>query len=144
MKLQLALDDLSLEQAIALEERVRDHIDIIEAGKPLTDESGNLVQASAEDGRDGADGVDGRDGRTASEVGAVVPQVRINPASRHWEISVDGGQTWSDTGSSADGKDGIDGQNGEDDIFLKVDESLDGQSITFTLRDGRTFTVPII
>ena len=113
-------------------------------GKPVTDESGNLVQASAEDGRDGADGVDGRDGRTASEVGAVVPQVRINSVSRHWEISVDGGQTWSDTGSSADGKDGIDGQNGEDDIFLKVDESLDGQSITFTLRDGRTFTVPII
>ena len=32
MKLQLALDDLSLEQAIALAERVRDHIDIIEAG----------------------------------------------------------------------------------------------------------------
>ena len=113
-------------------------------GKPVTDESGNLVQASAEDGRDGADGVDGRDGRTASEAGVVVPQVRINPVSRHWEISVDGGQTWSDTGSSADGKDGIDGQNGEDDIFLKVDEAADGQSITFTLRDGRTFTVPII
>lgn len=35
MKLQLALDDLSLEQAIALAERVRDHIDIIEAGTPL-------------------------------------------------------------------------------------------------------------
>lgn len=113
-------------------------------GKPVTDESGNLVQASAEDGRDGADGVDGRDGRTASEAGVVVPQVRINSVSRHWEISVDGGQTWSDTGSSADGKDGIDGQNGEDDIFLKVDEAPDGQSITFTLRDGRTFTVPII
>ena len=35
MKLQLALDDLSLEQAIALAERVRDYIDIIEAGTPL-------------------------------------------------------------------------------------------------------------
>ena len=35
MKLQLALDDLSLEQAIALAELVRDHIDIIEAGTPL-------------------------------------------------------------------------------------------------------------
>ena len=35
MKLQLALDNLSLEQAIALAERVRDHIDIIEAGTPL-------------------------------------------------------------------------------------------------------------
>lgn len=110
-------------------------------GEPLTTDgtkNGEMIRVN------GADGVDGRDGRTASEVGAVVPQVRINPASRHWEISVDGGQTWSDTGSSADGKDGIDGQNGEDDIFLKVDEALDGQSITFTLRDGRTFTVPII
>jgi 3-hexulose-6-phosphate synthase len=35
MKLQLALDDLSLEQAIALAERVWDYIDIIEAGTPL-------------------------------------------------------------------------------------------------------------
>lgn len=35
MKLQLALDDLSLEEAIALVARVREHIDIIEAGTPL-------------------------------------------------------------------------------------------------------------
>ena len=35
MKLQLALDDLTLEAAIALVARVRDHIDIIEAGTPL-------------------------------------------------------------------------------------------------------------
>ncbi len=35
MKLQLALDDLSLEEAIALMARVREHIDIIEAGTPL-------------------------------------------------------------------------------------------------------------
>ena len=35
MKLQLALDDLSLEAAIALVARVREHIDIIEAGTPL-------------------------------------------------------------------------------------------------------------
>ena len=35
MKLQLALDDLTLEAAIALVARVRDHIDILEAGTPL-------------------------------------------------------------------------------------------------------------
>ncbi len=35
MKLQLALDDLSLKDAIALVARVRDHVDIIEAGTPL-------------------------------------------------------------------------------------------------------------
>ena len=35
MKLQLALDDLSLEAAIALVARVREHVDIIEAGTPL-------------------------------------------------------------------------------------------------------------
>lgn len=122
----------------------------------LTDEDGNLVLAGAIDGKDGKDGVDGKDGadgkdgKSASMAGAVVPQTRINPDTRHWEISTDGGNTWTDTGTVADGADGrngIDGkngQNGADDIFMDVKVNADGKSITFILRDGRTFTVPIM
>ena len=131
-------------------------------GEWLTDGTGLPVAAGAIDGRDGADGrdgQDGRDGRTAAESGAVVPQTRINPTTRHWEISTDGGASWTDTGCSADGADGRDGQDGKDgrdgadgkdgkdgadDIFILVGESDDGQSVTFTLRDGRTFAVPIV
>ena len=113
-------------------------------GEWLRDGEGERIPASAADGRDGKDG---RDGRSASETGAVVPQVRINPDSRTWELSADGGQTWTDLGTSADGADGQDGQDGKDgadDIFLSIDVAPDGRSITFILRDGRTFTVPII
>ncbi|MBQ6595449.1 MAG: 3-hexulose-6-phosphate synthase [Clostridia bacterium] len=35
MKLQIALDDLTLEQALDLMDKVRDHVDIIEIGTPL-------------------------------------------------------------------------------------------------------------
>ena len=113
-------------------------------GQWLTDEQGNRMEAGASDGadgRDGKDGQDGRDGKTLSETGASVPQMRINPDTRHWEVSTDGGRTWTDTGSSADGSNGRDGSN---DIFADVKVSSDGKSITFILRDGRTFTVPIM
>ncbi|MBQ8989510.1 MAG: hypothetical protein IJ067_07450 [Prevotella sp.] len=107
-------------------------------GEWLLNGDGEKMRAGAVDGKDGKDGVDGK---TASEGAAVVPQVRINSITRNWEVSIDGGQTWTDTGRSADGKDGKDGQ---DDLFLQIDESADGKSITFVLRDGRTFTVPVI
>ena len=107
-------------------------------GKWLLDGNGHRMQASANDGKDG------NNGKSAAENGAVVPQVRINPTTRNWEISNDGGNTWSDTGIPADGKDGQDGKNGEDCIFISITVADDGKSITFTLRDGRTFTVPIV
>lgn len=119
----------------------------------LTGEDGQLVPAGALDGKDGVDGQDGRDGRdgkSASMAGASVPKTRINPDNRHWEISTDGGITWTDTGCSADGQDGrngIDGKNGADgtdDIFMDVQVTDGGSSVTFILRDGRTFTVPIM
>ena len=43
-----------------------------------------------------------------------------------------------------DGVDGKDGLDGADDIFISVIQARDGKSITFTLADGRTFTVPIM
>lgn len=107
-------------------------------GKWLVDEDGNRVPASAQDGKNG------KDGKSMSEVGAVAPQMRINPNNRQWEISIDGGKTWSDTGMIADGKDGKDGKNGADDLFKSVIPSADGKTITFVMRDGRTFVVPII
>ena len=88
-----------------------------------------------------AGAVDGQNGLSASENSAIVPQVRINPDTRNWEISTDGGNTWSDTGVCADGKDGKDGLDGEDDIFKQILTSEDGTTLTFILRDGRTFTV---
>lgn len=122
-------------------------------GNWLTDEEGQLVLAGALDGKDGVDGQDGhngQDGKSASMAGASVPKTRINPDTRHWEISTDGGNSWTDTGCSADGQDGRNGingkngQNGADDIFMDVKIAADGKSITFILRDGRTFTVPIM
>ena len=109
-------------------------------GDWLLDKNGERIPASAIDGKDGTDG------KTAT---ATVPKTRINPDTRHWEISTDGGETWTDTGSSADGKDGKNGTDGKDgtdgasDLFLRIEEAPDGQSITFVLSDGRTFKVPI-
>lgn len=137
-------------------------------GQWILDGDGNRMPAGATDGRDGRDGLDGRDGRDGIDGvdgvdgrdgvngrdghdghdgkndTAVIPQVRINPTTRNWEISTDGGSTWNDTGVCADGRDGQDGQDGQDDLFLEIIESPDGQFITFVLRDGRVFTVPVV
>jgi hypothetical protein len=101
-------------------------------GQWLLDEDGKRVPASAQDGKDG------KDGKTMSETGAIAPRTRINTLNRHWEISTDGGKTWSDTGIVADGKDGA------DDLFKSVIPSADGKSITFIFRNGDSCTVPII
>lgn len=109
-------------------------------GEWLLTADGQRMRAGASDGRNG------QDGKSASETGATVPQVRINVTTRHWEISTDGGNTWQDTGVLADGKDGkngANGLNGQDDLFVNITIAADGKSITFILRDGRTFTVPI-
>ena len=68
---------------------------------------GNKVRANGKDGVDGTNGVDGINGKDA-----VSPKVRINEDTKEWEISVDGGNTWIQTGVIAEGKDGIDGTNG--------------------------------
>jgi hypothetical protein len=54
-------------------------------------------------GEKGADGSNGQDGST--------PQLRIN-SSNIWEISYNGGSTWTSLGVAATGVDGQDGQNG--------------------------------
>lgn len=125
-------------------------------GEWMLDGDGNKLRATAIDGKDGSNGQDGRDGTVNPQDPVIIPQVRINQETRHWEISIDGGTTWEDTGIAADGKDGKDGRDGKDgtdgkdgkdgpdDIFINIIESEDGSSITFVLRDGQTFTIQIV
>ncbi len=94
--------------------------------------------ADGEAGKDGADGTDGKDGVDGKD--AVAPQVRINPSTKEWEISVDGGVTWESTGVIAQGRDGYDGSNG-DAYFRSVDTS-NAEYVTFILYDGTEIVIP--
>lgn len=85
----------------------------------LRDEDGNKVPATPTDGKDGKngeDGVDGKDGKDAEPTSGniILPMMRINEITRTWEISLDGGLNWRNTGKPADGKDGKDGKDGDD------------------------------
>lgn len=62
---------------------------------------------------------------------SAAPAVRINPETKHWEISSDGGKTWTDTGVSAAGS--------GDPLFK--DMSYDDEYIYITLWDGQTITI---
>lgn len=111
-------------------------------GEWMLDGQGNKIRAGAKDGKDGANGADGK---SADQVGAAVPKVRIN-SDGYWEIAADG-VNYEPTGVKAngtDGRDGLDGNKGRDDIFDRIEVSADGKSITIHMRDGRSFTVPII
>ena len=90
---------------------------------------GERVRANGIDGENGANGED-----------AIAPQVRINDATKEWEISTDGGETWVSTGVVAEGKDGTNGSNGSngaagDSLFKSVDTSHPDYVI-ITLADG--------
>lgn len=93
---------------------------------------GEKVRASAVDGAPGADGQPGQPGTPGAD--AVAPQVRINPATGEWEISVDGGQVWTSTGITAQGANG-------DSLFKSVDAS-DPAYVVFVLSDGTEFKLP--
>ncbi|MBP3425864.1 MAG: DUF4465 domain-containing protein [Rikenellaceae bacterium] len=73
---------------------------------------GQRVRANGTDGKDGANGNDGQDGVDGAD--AVAPQVRINPLTKIWEISIDGGKTWESTDVVAEGKNGTNGSDGAD------------------------------
>ena len=102
---------------------------------------GERVRANGIDGKDGANGENGANGNDA-----IAPQVRINDATKEWEISTDGGETWVSTGVVAEGKDGANGANGAngtdgangangDSLFKSVDTSHPDYVIV-TLADG--------
>lgn len=60
------------------------------------------------------------------------PQIRINPQTENWEISTDGGKTWTDTGVCASGGDGS----------LLSDVREDEYHFYITLSDGTEIVLP--
>lgn len=87
---------------------------------------GRKLRVEGEKGADGAPGASGSD--------AVAPQVRIDADTKMWEISTDGGQTWTSTGVVAEGKDG-------GSVFADVDTASDADWVIFTLADGTVLRV---
>lgn len=102
-------------------------------GEWITGADGEKVRADGKDGKDGKD--------------AVSPQVRINDQTGEWEISVDGGVTWTGTGTKATGKDGKDGKDGEDgNKFIKrvyYDVTSEGEVMVIETYSGQVFRIPI-
>lgn len=99
---------------------------------------GERVRANGKDGENGENGDNGTNGKDA-----IAPQVRINDSTKEWEISVDGGLTWTSTGVVAEGKDGAAGSNGSngvagDSLFKEVDIS-NPDYVVITLADGTEF-----
>ena len=77
---------------------------------------------------------------------AIAPQIRINTDTNLWEISTDGGKTWTSTGVKATGDKGNTGAQGPqgDAIFAKdgIDYTSDLDNVIFTLVDGTKITLP--
>lgn len=71
------------------------------------------------------------DGHKVKAEGAdgITPQLRINPDTKEWEMSTDGGQKWTSMGVKAEG-------SGGDSIFSDVQDG--DAEVTFTLADGKT------
>ena len=86
-----------------------------------------------------AQGIDGEDGKPGTD--AVAPQVRINPDSKEWEISVDGGKSWESTGVVAEGGGGHSSTGGSC-IIVGVDHESSSYNVIFTLADGTEISVP--
>ena len=90
-----------------------------------------------------ASGADGKD--------ALSPQIRINPQSKEWEVSTDGGKSWTGSGISAEGSAGADGAPGPQgaagaagtSFFQSVSLSEDGKLLLITLRDGTSLKMPV-
>lgn len=81
-------------------------------------------------------GEKGEDGKNA-----VTPQVRINKQTNMWEISIDGGNTWTSMNVQATGEKGETGDDG-DSMFSSIDVSS-SEYVVLTLADGTTtITLP--
>ncbi len=76
--------------------------------------------------------VTGPDGEKIKANGGTAPQVRINPETDEWEISADGGKSWTSTGVKATGADG-------DQFFESV--TFDDEYVYVTLAGGTQFTL---
>ena len=95
------------------------------------DGNGNKIRAGGIDGKDGDNAVSNLDA-------TCIPLVRINASTLCWEISTDGGTTWTPTDIKAVGK------NGEHDIFQSVTLSADHSMMIFVFRgSGESFSIPV-
>ena len=87
--------------------------------------------------------VNGKPGKDGKD--AISPKVRINPTTGEWEVSVDDGNTWTPTGTSAKGKDGTNGKDGKNgnEVVLEVAfiSNYDGVYMLVTTENGQ-FKVP--
>lgn len=101
-------------------------------------DNGNKMPVTGEKGDKGDKGDKGAD--------AIAPRVRINTDTNLWEISTDGGTTWTSTGVKATGDKGNTGAQGPqgDAIFAKdgIDYTSDPDNVIFTLADDTKVTLP--
>ena len=67
---------------------------------------GVVVGTNGTNGINGTNGTNGKDG--------VTPRLKINTATRQWEVSYDNGSTWIELGFTATGADGVNGSDGTD------------------------------
>lgn len=90
-------------------------------GKWLLDSDGNKIKAIGTDGQDGESGTDGKDG--------ITPQLKIE--NNFWYVSYDKGANWTKLGAAA---------TTVDETFKDV--TVNDNTVTFTLADNTTFTLP--
>ncbi len=119
---------------------------------------GQKVRANAVDGEKGDKGDKGDQGDKGDKgdkgdsgtVGAV-PLLRINASTNEWEVSADGGKTWTTTGTKATGPKGDPGEKGDkgdkgdgaSGLFADVKLSEDGKTLILTMTDGTVYNIPI-
>ena len=100
----------------------------------------NGTTATITNGKDGANGKDGQNGAPGNDgKDAIAPQVRINDATKEWEISTDGGKTWVSTGVVAEGKDGVCTEN--ESLFASVE--VENEYVIITLTNGTEFKLAL-
>ncbi|NUK97501.1 hypothetical protein HUT37_01040 [Bacteroides sartorii] len=72
---------------------------------------------------------------------AIAPQVRINTDTNKWEISTDGGKTWTSTGVKATGDKGAQGTQGPagpSGAACGISNiEINGNNVIFTIGQGR-------
>lgn len=119
---------------------------------------GQKVRANGVDGEKGDKGDKGDQGDKGDKgdkgdsgtVGAV-PLLRINASTNEWEVSADGGKTWTTTGTKATGPKGDPGEKGDkgdkgdgaSGLFADVKLSEDGKTLILTMTDGTVYNIPI-
>lgn len=108
---------------------------------------GQKVRANGKDGLKGDTGDPGSDGG--------VPMLRVNVSTNEWEVSVDGGKTWTTTGTKATGLQGEKGDKGDkgdkgekgdaggSGLFAGVKLSEDGKTLILTMADGTVYSIPV-